>query len=110
METRLRLVLIAGRLPWPVTQYRVTSPDGRFVARLDLAYPQHRLGVEYEGDHHRGRHAYQRDLRRVNALRACGWTVLRFAYRQVMGRSEWVAATVQQTREGLTARRRPRSA
>jgi hypothetical protein len=38
MESRLRLVLIAGGLPWPVTQYEVRSPDGAFVARLDLAY------------------------------------------------------------------------
>jgi very-short-patch-repair endonuclease len=95
METRLRLVLIAGRLPWPVTQYRVTSPDGRFVARLDLAYPRHRLGIEYEGDHHRGRHAYQRDLRRVNALRACGWTVLRFGAADVYRRPQHVIATVR---------------
>jgi len=57
-----------------------------FVARLDLAYPKHRLGVEYEGDHHRSRDTFQRDLRRINALHACGWTVLRFGaadvYRQ----------------------------
>jgi hypothetical protein len=34
--------------------------------------------VAYEGDHHRGRGAYQSDLRRINSLRTCGWTVLRF--------------------------------
>jgi hypothetical protein len=77
MESRLRLLLIAGRLPWPVTQYEVLAPDGSFVARLDLAYPEHRLGIEYEGDHHRSRYTYQQDLRRINALHACGWTVLR---------------------------------
>jgi len=95
METRLRLVLIAGRLPWPVTQYEVASPDGRFVARLDLAYPPHRLGIEYEGDHHRGRHTYQQDLRRINALRACGWTVLRFGASDVYRRPQHVVATVR---------------
>jgi hypothetical protein len=78
MESRLRLVLIAGGLPWPVTQHEVRLPDGSFVARLDLAYPRYRLGVEYEGDHHRSRSTYQRDLRRINALQMCGWTVLRF--------------------------------
>jgi very-short-patch-repair endonuclease len=52
---------------------------GILVARLDLAYPEHRLGIEYEGDHHRDRYTYQRDLRRINTLNACGWNVLRFA-------------------------------
>jgi very-short-patch-repair endonuclease len=78
METRLRLTLIAGRLPWPATQYVVRDESGLFVARLDLAYPKRKLGIEYEGDHHRGRGVFQHDLRRINALRACGWTVLRF--------------------------------
>jgi hypothetical protein len=95
MESRLRLVLIAGGLPWPVTQHRVIARDGTFVARLDLAYPQHRLGVEYEGDHHRSRLAFQRDLRRFNALRACGWTVLRFGASDVYQRPREVIATVR---------------
>ena len=50
----------------------------RFVARLDLAYPEHKLGVEYDGDHHRTRTEFRNDLRRLNDLRTCGWTVLRF--------------------------------
>ena len=78
-ESRLRLVLLGGGLPWPVTQYPVHDARGLFVARLDLAYPGHKLGVEYDGDHHRDREQFQRDLRRINALHACGWTVLRFA-------------------------------
>jgi hypothetical protein len=79
MESRLRLVLVLGGLPRPVTQFTVRTRDGVFVARLDLAYPEKRLGIEYEGDQHRGRGAFQQDLRRQNALHVCGWTVLRFA-------------------------------
>jgi very-short-patch-repair endonuclease len=78
-ESRLRIILLAGGLPRPVTQYEVRTESGLFVARLDLAYPRQRLGIEYEGDHHRGRGVFQQDLRRVNSLRACGWSVLRFA-------------------------------
>jgi hypothetical protein len=36
---------------------------------------------------------------RAVLLTAAGWTVLRFAYRQVMGRPEWVVETVRATRE-----------
>jgi very-short-patch-repair endonuclease len=95
METRLRMILIAGRLPWPVTQFEVRDGSGLFVARLDLAYPEHKLGIEYEGDHHRDRSAFQRDLRRINALRACGWTVLRFAASDIYREPRKVIATVR---------------
>jgi very-short-patch-repair endonuclease len=94
METRLRLILIAGRLPWPVTQYEVRDSTGLFVARLDLAYPKWKLGIEYEGDHHRGRGMFQRDLRRINALRACGWTVLRFAALDIYREPKKIITTV----------------
>jgi very-short-patch-repair endonuclease len=77
-ETRLRLVLVGGGLPRPVSQFEVRDRANRFVARLDLAYPGHRLGVEYDGDQHRTRAGFRNDLRRLNELRACGWTVLRF--------------------------------
>lgn len=77
-ESRLRLILVGGRLPRPVTQYVVHDDDGRFVARLDLAYPHRKLGIEYDGDQHRSREAFRNDARRLNDLRACGWTVLRF--------------------------------
>jgi hypothetical protein len=76
-ESRLRLVLVAGGMPRPVTQFAVYDDD-RFVARLDLAYPRRRLGVEYDGDQHRSRAVFREDVRRLNDLRACGWTVLRF--------------------------------
>jgi REase_MTES_1575 len=95
METRLRLILVAGGLPRPVAQFEVRDRDGLFVARLDLAYPKYRLGVEYEGDHHRGRGVFQQDLRRLNALRACGWTVLRFGATDIYRDPDRVVATVR---------------
>jgi very-short-patch-repair endonuclease len=88
------MILIAGRLPWPVTQHEVRDESGLFVARLDLAYPERKLGIEYEGDHHRGRGVFQHDLRRINALRACGWTVLRFAALDIYREPGKIIATV----------------
>jgi very-short-patch-repair endonuclease len=41
------------------------------------------------------------------ALTAAGWTVLRFSYRQVMNRPEWVVATVRTTLELCGRGRRP---
>ena len=50
--------------------------DGAFVARLDLAWPDRRVAVEYDGAHHRDPRQHSLDLARHNRLRALGWTVL----------------------------------
>jgi very-short-patch-repair endonuclease len=77
METRTRLVIVDGGLPRPVAQYVIRDSEGRFIARVDLAYPVERVALEYEGDHHRERAAFRRDIARVNALTALGWIVIR---------------------------------
>ncbi|MFY1654640.1 hypothetical protein ACN27J_27635 [Solwaraspora sp. WMMB762] len=65
MESRPRLLHDAG-LPRPVPQHNVAGPRGRFIGRVDLAYPQWRIALEYEGDHHRGRATFRRDVHRYN--------------------------------------------
>src|SRR5205814_10052127 len=76
METRARLILVGGGLPRPVTQYTVVDQHGRTLGRLDLAYPEKKVGVEYEGAGHRESSVFQKDLRRHNRLHAAGWTIL----------------------------------
>ena len=78
METRLRVIIIDGGLPRPVAQYRAQQ-GRRFLGRLDLAYPQWKIGIEYDGDHHRDPEAFRADMIRLNALRVAGWTILRFS-------------------------------
>jgi very-short-patch-repair endonuclease len=95
METRLRLVIVAGGLPRPVAQYDVRDPAGRFVARVDLAYPQWRIAIEYDGDYHRDRQTYRDDQRRANALRVAGWTILRFTAADVWRRPEQIVADIR---------------
>ncbi|MBQ1074556.1 DUF559 domain-containing protein [Micromonospora sp. C31] len=88
METRLRLVLHDAGLPSPTAQHDVhgtRAQRGRiFLGRVDLAYPRWRIAIEYEGDHHRERAHFQRDVARLNALRAAGWLVLRFTADDVL--------------------------
>jgi transcriptional regulator with AbiEi antitoxin domain of type IV toxin-antitoxin system len=75
-ETRLRLVLLASPLPAPVAQYTVRDGEGRFVARVDFAWPQHRLALEYEGAWHGEPQNVARDRARLNRLTAAGWRVV----------------------------------
>ncbi|NNJ60571.1 MAG: DUF559 domain-containing protein [Dactylosporangium sp.] len=93
METRTRLVLVLAGLPMPETQYEVRD-RGVFVARLDLAYPHCRLGIEYDGDQHRELAAFRRDAVRANRLQLCGWTVLRFTADDVLRAPDRVVGQV----------------
>ncbi len=92
METRLRLLIVLAGLPEPVVQYDV--PAAR--ARLDLAYPEAKVAIEYDGDHHRERDRFRRDIARLNRLRLLGWTVLRFTADDVLRHPERLVAQVRQ--------------
>lgn len=84
METRMRIAIVLAGLPEPVVQYDVVSPRGSFVARLDLAYPKQRIGLEYDGDHHRDRDTFRADAVRLNRLRLLDWSILRFTADDVL--------------------------
>ncbi|MCZ2812543.1 DUF559 domain-containing protein [Modestobacter sp. VKM Ac-2979] len=74
-ETRLRLLLHRAELPTPVAQHSVH--DGRvFVARVDFAWPEQRLALEYDGLWHADPGQFAADRRRFNRLLAAGWRVL----------------------------------
>jgi hypothetical protein len=74
-ETRLRLLVLRSGLPAPVAQFRVMHGD-RFVARVDFAWPDKKVAVEYDGAWHGERGQFARDRSRLNALRAAGWQVI----------------------------------
>jgi hypothetical protein len=74
MESRLRMLLITAGFEAPVAQYVVRNGQGDFVARADLAYPDRRIIVEYDGALHWDQR--REDDRRRDAIRALGWTVL----------------------------------
>jgi very-short-patch-repair endonuclease len=59
-----------------VPQFVVRDGQGRFVGRVDLAFPDQRVAVEYDGAWHAGPGQLARDRRRLNALVAAGWRVV----------------------------------
>lgn len=74
-ESRLRVLLILAGLA-PVPQFTVRDQDGDFVARVDLAFPEQRIAIEYDGAWHSEPGQFAKDRRRLNRLVAAGWTVL----------------------------------
>lgn len=95
MESVLRWLLHAAGLPVPILQHVVRDAAGRTLARADLAWPDRRVLVEFDGDVHRERDVFVNDLRRQNRLIAAGWTVLRFTSADVLGRPDEVVAEIR---------------
>lgn len=76
MESEARLLMIDGGLPPPVLQYEVVDLQRRRW-RLDFAWPDVRVGAEYDGlDWHSGPDAFVRDRRRSAALQELGWLIV----------------------------------
>ena len=73
METLMLQVIRRNGLPEPVTQFEIRRA-GLFVARVDAAYPQWHVAIEYDSyKHHTGRRAIDRDTDRRNRIAAAGW-------------------------------------
>jgi hypothetical protein len=95
MESVLRWLIHEGGLPAPVLQHVVRDGDDRFLGQVDLAWPDRRVLVEFDGNVHRERRVFVDDLRRQNGLVLAGWTVLRFTSADVLGRPEHVIAAIR---------------
>jgi very-short-patch-repair endonuclease len=73
METRLLQTLRKNGLPTPVAQYEVRS-ENALIARVDFAYPEAKIAIEYDSDEfHSGRNATRRDRSRRHRLLEYGW-------------------------------------
>jgi hypothetical protein len=76
-ESWLRLRLIDAGFPHPRPQFEVIDHRGRIIARIDLAYPEINLAIEYDG---RAFHSHEDDKRRDESRRdlltdAYGWRI-----------------------------------
>lgn len=74
-ESRLRVHVILGGLPAPTPQFEIFH-NGQRIARVDLAWPQAKVALEYDGEWHGNRDQFRKDRRRINTLNSAGWTVL----------------------------------
>jgi very-short-patch-repair endonuclease len=62
---------------WPPARTTASSSPGERIARVDLAFPEHKVAVEYDGDWRDGESwALNRDRDRLNRVHAQDWTVI----------------------------------
>lgn len=94
LESRVQNLLEQSALPEAVRQY-VVLDSGRFVGRVDFAYPEAKVAVEAVGrDPHERQ--WKRDLARMNALTKCGWIVIYVTWEDVHVRPRETVMTIAQ--------------
>lgn len=95
-ETRTRLILVRAGLPEPRINWPITNRHGAFLALGDLAYPDFRVLIEYDGGTHFGDDAQAyHDIDRLDAVMAEGWRVIR------LNKTHGSAAIVSTVRRAL---------
>ena len=77
-ESWVRVACVRAGLPAPVPQFDVVE-GGEFLGRVDFAWPEQRLIVEYEGAYHFDELQIRRDDGRYQRLLAAGWRVIRLS-------------------------------
>ena len=87
-ESWLRLRILEAGFPRPTAQIPIIDHHGRCVYRLDLGWPDLRIGIEYDGDEfHSGPAALRADQFRRRRLEAdFGWRVTGVGRGEVLGR------------------------
>lgn len=107
MESRLRMVIVLAGLPRPAVQFPVQDEHNRTAVWLDLAYPDHGIGIEYDGAVHTEPDAVLRDIGRHTALLDQDRRVYRYTKLDVLRRPDRI---VVQIRRALDRRDRRASA
>lgn len=97
-ESRLRLMIIDAGFPIPVTQYPVVTLQGELLYRLDLAWVEARIGVEYDGyEAHEGREVH--DTTRDQRLSNRGWRIIRVRKHDLVDPARFLAELREAFRE-----------
>ncbi len=87
-----------------VYEHEVRDEFGRFVGRVDLAYPSRRIAIELDSVRwHLNRESFERDPRRKNKLTLQGWTVLTFTWADYIDRPSELVRSVRSALEQAAA-------
>lgn len=96
METRLRMLIVLAGLPEPVVNFEVVDDEGRVEYRIDLSFPEQRVGIEFDGRHHIEREGqWEGDLLRREDLEARDWKFVVVVGSQVYGDPRLVLSRIE---------------
>jgi hypothetical protein len=98
-ERLLAEMLVRQGLPAPVHQFVVRDAAGAFVARVDMAYPDWMIVIEYDSvEHHTGTVAHIRDSARRDAIGDQDFTVLTATVADLRDRGARLAGLIRRRR------------
>jgi very-short-patch-repair endonuclease len=83
-ESRLRVRIVQAGITGLVAQF-VIMRNGSFVARVDLALPEAKIAIEYDGRWHASAPQLERDRIRLNRLLGAEWIVFHVTAEQMRG-------------------------
>lgn len=77
-ESRLRMLVVLAGLPEPTVNHILRDPyTGDWLRRFELAYPELRIAIEYEGRHHRDDdEVWEVDIDRREDLDRRSWRIV----------------------------------
>jgi very-short-patch-repair endonuclease len=78
----VQLIRTESSLPAPSRQVVVLNKWDRFVARVDLAWPEFGIFLELDGQHHKGQPVYDAN-RQTAVVAAKAWLPGRFTWHEV---------------------------
>jgi hypothetical protein len=95
-ETLVRLLLVRAGLAPEALQLKVFGKDGRVYARLDMAWPSVKVGLEADGrEYHDLPKALHRDRVRANQLASDGWKIFRVTWDDLVHHPERIIALIR---------------
>lgn len=98
-ERMLADMLVRQGLPAPQHQFVIRDAAGGFVARVDLAYPEWMVVIEYDSvEYHTGTTAHIRDSARRDAIGDLGYAVLTATSADLKDRGARVAGSIRRRR------------
>ncbi|MCH1883294.1 hypothetical protein [Agrococcus sp. ARC_14] len=107
-ETDMRLLIVDAGMPEPEVQVKVLEPGtNRFLGRADLMHRESGVVEEYEGEGHRSKQQWDRDIQKYRDFDRVGLHVVRATNRDFVPSAEqWLAdlADVLRRRAALSQR------
>lgn len=100
-ETDMRLFIVDAGMPEPEVQVEVRDPQsGLLLGRADLAHREARVVEEYEGEGHRSKEQWDRDIQKNRAFERIGLRTVRATNRDfVPSPDRWLADLAELLRQ-----------
>ena len=90
-ESILRVILVQGGLPEPTVNHQLVLTDDGGHLRPDFVFSDHRVILEYQGDYHRTKEQWRKDMTRRSRLEAAGWRVVELNWDDLQDPDELVS-------------------